>query len=82
MTLYEFLLLNEDQKYDAMSEYGVLVGDRKEGQHGFLLYQLDSFYVEGQFDINENKILSIKSFSSDVPLSPYLDEIDLHNIIP
>lgn len=81
MTLYEFNLLpKEDQRPTLWMEADFVV-DRMEGKFTVFLYQLYSFYVEVWYDGNENEIYKTRSFSSTAQLEPYLNKIDITNLI-
>ena len=46
MTLYQFKLLRERDQYNTVWEKGILVDARITEQYKFLLYRVDTFYVE------------------------------------
>ena len=75
MTLYQFNLLSDKQQAESLSIYGVQVAERLDGETKYILYQLDSFYIEGEIDTRHDHVISIRSFLSDKPLEPYLKNI-------
>ena len=81
MTLYEFKQLNTDDQAQTTWDCGVMVGDRVEGDRHMILYRMENFYVEIQYDSTKNDIAAIISFTSDGPLQPYLDKIDLSSLL-
>lgn len=78
--LYEFNSLNDNEKHEAMMEYAILVGDRFEGPNSILLYQFDNFYVELFYNRDDNQIQKFRSFQTQEPLTPYLNQIDLNEL--
>ena len=80
ITLYEFNSLNDNEKYEAIMEYAVLVADRKENHCNVLLYQFDNFYAELYYGSWSNAIVKIKSFVSHELLTPYLNQINLNEL--
>ena len=56
ITLYEFNALNEDEKGAALWELGTFIMHRFEGEIGYSLYQLNNFYVEVEYNGDQNKI--------------------------
>lgn len=80
MTLYQFNLLNDNQKAEIVWN-SVCIGGREVGNHRILLYQVHSFYVEIYYNHTCNKIEKIRSFSSIDQLRPYLDKINITGII-
>jgi hypothetical protein len=45
-----------------------------------VLYWIDNFFVEVIYNRVKNEITGVKSFVSDGPLEPYLNQIDLSEI--
>lgn len=80
MTLYEFNMMDKDQKAATVWS-GVHIGDRHDKHHDILLYQVYGFYVEVYYDRAENTIVTFRSFSSTGQLTPYLEKIDIVNLI-
>jgi hypothetical protein len=81
ITLYEFNALDEHEKGAALWEYGVFLFQRFEGETGYSLYQINSFYVEVKYDQNQNKITRFTSFSTTTKLEPNLQNIDISELI-
>lgn len=46
MTIKQFRELDEMEQHEAMWDNGVMVGDRLEGEHRIVLYQIFDFYLE------------------------------------
>lgn len=77
LTLYQFNLLNEDEKGFVLFKDGVFVGDRMDYHFSVLLYQLYSFYVEVYYQQDLNEIQRLRTFSSTEQLEPYLERIQI-----
>ncbi|MEI6950381.1 hypothetical protein V9K67_24580 [Paraflavisolibacter sp. H34] len=76
MTLYEFNGMTDPEKAQVIAG-AARIGDREDGQHIILLYQIDAFYVEVYRDKEHLEIRRFRSFTSLDPLEPYLGEINL-----
>jgi hypothetical protein len=70
MTLYEFSLLDELEQVETLWEHGVHIGDRIEGGHRLILYQLFSFYLEAWYNMEHNKIERYRTFGRTDQLHP------------
>jgi hypothetical protein len=81
MKLYEFKLLDEAEQMTAMWERGVYLGERIDGEYTFKLYQIDEFYIEEQWHTKFNVRRAFISFIAQEKLEPYLDTIDVANLI-
>jgi hypothetical protein len=81
MTLYKFNKLNIFNKVDTLINDSVLIDNRTEEHFRVLLYQIGSFYVEVFYDFEHNKIRKIKSFNTTSKLKPYLDKIDISELV-
>jgi len=46
MTLYQFNALDENEKHQLVWDEGVLLGCSEDSDFKYLLYQIESFYVE------------------------------------
>lgn len=77
ISLYEFNSLDEHEKGAALWEFGVFLMQRFEGEVGYSLYQLNNFYVEVEYNGDQNKISRFTSFCTNTKLEPYLEQIDL-----
>jgi|GEM_PF-289339 len=81
MTLYQFKLLDLNNQAEATWAMGVLIDIRIEGTLTMSLYRIDNFFSEVHYDQRLNKIVAIRSFTSDIPLQPYLDKINLTELL-
>jgi len=77
MTFYQFRSLSEYKQYEYIKRKGVFIAKRISTAYKFLLYQIDSFYVELKYNLFETKIEVIRCFSGTKDLDPYLGDISL-----
>jgi len=77
MTFYQFKALSAYKQYQYLRKRGVMIAQRITTAYKFLLYQIDSFYVELKYNLLETKIEVIKCFSDTKDLDPYLGDIAL-----
>jgi len=80
ITLYEFNSLAEFEKAECLWEYGVHVSERFDDTYGYILYQINNFYVEAKYDCQNNTIVKFTSFSTTTKLEPYLSDIDINDL--
>lgn len=76
MTMYEFKILCDDERIDALHSEGVYVGKRIENGLTMVLYQLNIFYVEIAYRKYRYYIHSMRCSENTLILEPYLDQID------
>ena len=81
MTLDEFRLMNLNDQAETTWNMGVLLGHREEGVHNMILYRINDFFAEIYYDRDMNEITGIKSFVSDELLQPYLDRINIDELL-
>jgi len=81
MTLYEFNALTEFDKGEALWEHGVHVSERFDTECWYSLYQLHNFYVEVKYNGGISAITKFTSFNTCTKLEPYLDKIDIIDVI-
>ena len=72
MSREDFLTLPPDDQQEYLWFYGSILANRYEEAHIFLLYALDAFFVELQYDAYHNSLLRITAFQSPDRLTPYL----------
>lgn len=80
MNLYSFKLLDENQQAEALWDKGVHLGERFDGEHNTLIYQIEGFYVEVFYHPIHNSIKRLRSFRSTGQLRPYLEQIYIEKI--
>lgn len=81
MTMYEFNLLSEDEKVDLLYHEGTYLAKRKKHNLTLVLYQLEDFYVEVHYNKYRYLINDIRYFHSLELLNPYLEQIDIEEIM-
>jgi hypothetical protein len=80
MTFNQFKSLSPYKQYELLVKKGVMVADRISTAYKFLLYQIDSFYVEVKSNLFESRVESIKCFFDTKDLDPYLRDISLPDL--
>lgn len=81
MMLQQFNALPKEDQQDLLLKSGTFLAEREDGPFRIMLYQLDSFYVEVYFFNLYNKVAFFKAFRSTTPLQPYLNKIDLSDLL-
>jgi hypothetical protein len=81
MKLYEFKLLTQCEQNVALELFAVFLGERREEQYTYKLYQIDDFYVEEAWFSPFNERRGIISFVSTEKLQPYLHVIDISRLL-
>ena len=77
MTLYEFNLLEENDKYQTTWDLGTHIDTVVDKEKRINLYAIDKFFVEVHYDSDSNKIVDIKSFIHGHNLDKYSGTIPL-----
>lgn len=67
-----FTSLDTEDQLNALYFEGSVLANRYEDEFIFLLYSIDSFYVEIRHDAYTNRILQVSAFKSTDKLEPYL----------
>lgn len=81
MTIYDFQLLPEQQQIEMLYKEGVYIGKRRESISCIILYQFESFYVEVYYRKYRSQIKYFHCFESTDYLDPYLEQIDVENLV-
>jgi len=71
ITLYEFLALSDQEQYDIIFTQGDCIDLRIEKKMKFLLYAVDLFFVEVEYENVRNKIINNRAFVSGGILDKY-----------
>ena len=79
MRLEEFRSLNQVDQYIILWEKSILIGQRENATYKYVLYQLDSFYIEFRLTKSNLKEV-IRTFTRDRRLEPYLHDINLNEL--
>lgn len=78
MGSYEFAILNDNEKADALWKHGIFLMNRFEDGYSINLYSLFDFFVEAWYDDKKIAIRKFRHFKSINCLEPYIDQIDLN----
>jgi len=81
MTFLQFKSLSPYRQFEILTQKGVKIADRITTAYKFLLYQIDSFYVEVKSNLFESKIEAIKCFFDTKELDPYIEDITLTDLL-
>jgi hypothetical protein len=76
-----FKEFDKPTQIDLTIENGVLIDHRQEQDELLLLFQLESFYVELTYLEAREEILAIYSSEDDGILEPYLERMDVSELI-
>lgn len=76
MMLFDFGLLPDSEKIEILYTQGVYIGKRKQDEIFYVLYQVESFYVEVVYKKYRYYIDHIRCFSSTAQLDPYLEQME------
>lgn len=71
ISLYEFLVLPEQEQYYIVFNKGKFIDFQIEGNKRFALYAIDMFFVEVEYDNKKNIIINKKAFVAGVILNKY-----------
>ena len=71
MTLYEFLMLNDKDQWDTIWTKGKFVDIHIEGNTKLVLYAIDRFFVEVEWDVEKDEIVSKGDFKCGATLDRY-----------
>jgi len=81
INLSDFRLLEDSVQVDLLYEKGCYLGKRRADECIILLYQLDSFYAEIYYRRYRRIIQQILCFQSTQFLDPYLQQMDVHELV-
>lgn len=81
MTFKEFINLDSDYRGIICWSRGRKVAERYDGNHYYMLYQLDSFYIEIRVSQHYEVILDYCAFESTDELNAYLSLIDISELV-
>lgn len=68
------------EQAEVIWDHGAHIGERIEGEHKIILYQIFSFYVELYYHMEYNVLRRLRSFSSTECLEAYIMKVDLSEI--
>ena len=81
MRLSDFILLSEEQKKWTVLHEGVLIAKRSNDTYKLFLFQLGNYYVETVCNQKSKAIAEYRVFDSTGPLLPYLQCIQLDDLL-
>ncbi len=81
MRLSDFILLDPKEKREVVLHKGVLIGKRKTHLSMIFLFEMGGFYVETFFDITSKDIREFRIFDHTKLLHPYLESIQIDNLL-
>lgn len=81
MTLQQFNGLEEIMQAAILWKRGVHIATRDDQVYQYLLYQLDSFYVEVLYHVEFEVIHRFRTFSNTSQLEPYLEPLNITDLI-
>ena len=81
MKLSDFILMNEEEKKQAVLHEGILVAKRNNQDGMVFLFQLPTYYVEAFCNTESRKIEEYRVFDSMKALHPYLEAIHIDDLI-
>ncbi|PKA82790.1 hypothetical protein ATE92_0928 [Ulvibacter sp. MAR_2010_11] len=71
MKIEVFNKLNKFDKFDFLCDYGIFLCAKKELNKKFLLYSVDNYFVEEEWDYPNKRIVAYRSFVDDSLLDEY-----------
>ena len=77
MTLYEFNMIDENNKYQTTWDLGTHIDTAISETHRINLYSIDKFFVEVYYNPTNNKIEDIQSFKHGHSMDKYTGVISL-----
>lgn len=81
MELYDFNRYNLAQRAAIIWEKGQFLAFRHRGDCRIFLYAMGKFFAEVWYQSENNQIESVRGFKSTACLEPYLELVDLSEII-
>ncbi|RYY61168.1 MAG: hypothetical protein EOO05_07330 [Chitinophagaceae bacterium] len=81
MKLSEFIALPEDHKRATVLQEGVPIAKRHLDHRLVFLFQIQEYYVETFCCCKSKEILEYRVFQNTKQLAPYLDAIEIDNLI-
>lgn len=81
MNLYDFFGNDHAQRAILVGEHGKFLTIRVSGEYSVCLYAMDNFFAEIWYRIADNQVDFVRGFKSNALLEPYLELVDLSQII-
>lgn len=80
MTLEQFKYLSPKEQEFALKTQAVFIASMHDKENIYNLFQIDSFYLEVYYNVEENVVSSLIYFDEINMLEPYLKLIDIKPI--
>ena len=80
MKLNEFFKLSIDEQVETASQ-GDYLGEREAKPYFIFLFNIGNFYAEVFYDEMKNKITRVKPFKTVRILEPYLEKVDIEQLM-
>ena len=77
ITLYEFNLLPPQEQHEIVHSKATFLEVLDWGSKKYVLYGLEQFYIELEYDVPSNKIISLRTFKRGKLLDKFLDKFQL-----
>lgn len=81
MDLYQFNRKPLEQRAYIIVRYGTYLAVRYRSQYIIRLYFIDDFFAEVWYEPRRDRFVLVRSLSEDVGLRPYLEEIDISELL-
>lgn len=81
MTPHQFNQLEKNDQRLCLLTEGTFLDERSTLRHDVMLYEMDGFYSEAYFIKDTNKAAFFKTFTGTDALEPYLQQINLQNLL-
>lgn len=81
MTNHQFNQLEKNEQRLRLLTEGTFLDERSTVRHDVMLYELDGFYIEAYFVKNTNKAAFFKTFTDTNLLEPYLEQMDIQDLL-
>ncbi len=75
MDIWQFNSKSKTERWEILCTTGFLVGEAMELDSSFLLYAVDSFYVELEFSLQDGRAQNINAITDNFLLEKYLRKI-------
>ncbi len=75
MTLYEFNLIDKEDQCHTVWNNGTFIDSVTSGDFKMVLYAIDKFFIEVQYDSERNRIIGMKSFKHGLLIDKYSGDI-------
>ncbi|HCN83821.1 MAG TPA: hypothetical protein DIT07_09395 [Sphingobacteriaceae bacterium] len=80
MTIHEFIQLDVYEKAEV-AWTGIFIADRMDKGDIVQLYLLDDFFVEIFYNLFDNEIITVRSFTNSHFLEAYCERIDISSVV-